>query len=141
MPAVDAPVDDADDVYRLVKVDDCNAVDGRWEFQSNAFDNATPFHDGERNDEMSVVLGDTLSALDRAPENLPAESPFPGDPERWGVARLNAGFLRSQMQEILRTPTEDEPAHGDVRGSKNSGCRKRLKKHARWVVEPQIVPE
>jgi len=135
-------VDDDGDVYRLVKVDACQAVDGRWEFQSSAFDNSTPLHDAERDDEMSVVLEDTLSALDRVPENLPVETPCPGDPELWGVARLNVGFLRNdEEQEILRTPNDDEPAHGDVRGRKNAGRRKRLKKHARWVVEPQVTPE
>jgi hypothetical protein len=128
-------------VYRLVKVDACEAVDGHWEFQSGAFDNATPLNDGERDDEMSVVLGDTLSALGRRPEKLPIETPCSGDPDHWGVAKLNAGFLqKDQAQEIHRTPIEAEPAHGDVRGPKNGRRRKRLKKHATWVVEPQKPP-
>lgn len=128
-------------MYRLVKVSECKAVDGRWEFQSGAFSNSTPIHDGERDDEMSVVLADTLSALDRFPENLPMETPCAGEPEIWGVAKLNAGFLRNdEGQEILRTPEDDEAAHGDVRGPKNPKRRKRLKKHASWVVEPQKAP-
>ncbi|HXB64306.1 MAG TPA: hypothetical protein VNV42_05450 [Solirubrobacteraceae bacterium] len=39
-------------MYWLVKVDAREAVDGHWEFQSGAFDNATPLNDGERDDEM-----------------------------------------------------------------------------------------
>lgn len=137
MPAVDAPVNDGDEVYRLVKVDSCRAVDGRWEFQSSAFDNSSPLHDDERDDEMSVVLQDTLSALERVPERLPIETPVTGGLETWGVARLSAGFLRNQEdQDILRSPNDDEPAHGDVRGTKNPPRRKRLKKNATWVVEP-----
>lgn len=64
-----------------------------------------------------------------------------GDPDHWGVAKLNAGFLqKDQAQEIHRTPIEAESAHGDVRGPKNGRRRKRLKKHATWVVEPQKPP-
>jgi hypothetical protein len=125
-----------------VKVSACRAVDGRWEFQSGAFCNSTPLCDGERDDEMSVVLGDTLSALGRRPESLPVDTHWSGDAELWGVAVLNVGFLRKdEEQEIFRTPEDDEPAHGDVRGQKNPKRRKRLKKHARWVVEPQKSPD
>lgn len=139
LPALDAPVEDDTLVYRLVPVDACDAVDGKWEFQSGAFDNSTPIDESERDDQMSVVLGDTLGALDRIPEQLPVETPCAGEPERWGVAKLNTGFLRGEVsQEILRTPEPEEPAHGDVRGAKNPKRRKKLKRHAEWVVEPQV---
>lgn len=135
-------MEDETDVYRMVPVGSCDVVDGRWAFQSGAFDNSTPEHDGERDDEMSVVLQDTLMALDRVPEDLPQETPCAGDRELWGVAKLNVGFLRDkQEQEIIRSPTNDEPAHGDVRGGKAPARRKRLKKHAEWVVEPAKRPE
>jgi hypothetical protein len=143
LPAIDALIADADEVYRLIKVADCKPVDGKWEFQSLAFSNATPLHDGERDDEMSVVLQDTLAALAREPANLPAEGSFPGGPQRWGVVRLSVGFLRKEksQQEVLRSPNDEEPAHGDVRGGKPPACRKRIKKHATWVVEPQAAAE
>ncbi len=141
MPALDAPVDDETLVYRLISVYACNAVNGRWEFQSGAFSNATPLNEDEPRDDMSVVLGDALAALDRAPARLPVESPLGGDPQLWGVAKLRVGFLRHQEQKILRTPTDDEPAHGDVRGAKNGRRRKALKKHAEWVVQPAKRPE
>ena len=142
LPALDAPVDDGTLVYRLIPVSLCDAVDGRWEFQSWAFDNSTPLEDGERDDEMSVVLGDTLAVLDRLPANLPVETPCKGDPELYGVAKLSVGFLRNEVdQSIHRTPNHEELAHGDVRGGKNPKRRKKLKKHARWVVEPQMPPQ
>jgi hypothetical protein len=113
-------------------------VDGQWEFQSGAFDNATPLNSDESSEDMSVVLGDVLAALRRTPEALPMEAPLcVGNPEEWGVAVLEAAFLRNEeSQEIVRSPLPDEPAHGDVRGKKNTKLRRRLKKHANWVVQP-----
>lgn len=142
IPALEAPIDDEAQVYRLIPVGACDVVDGRWEFQSGAFDNGSPLNDDERDDEMSVVLDDTLQALSRLPERLPVETPCAGDPELWGVAKLNVGFLRNEAQQtVLRSPQDDEPAHGDVRGAKNPRRRKKLKKHAEWVVEPTKRPE
>jgi hypothetical protein len=124
-------------VYRLVPVGACSVVEGQWEFQSGAFDNASPLTDGESPLDMSVVLGDVLASLDRSPKRLPVETPCAGKPELWGVAVLRVGYLRhEESQEILRTPNDDEPAHGDVRGVKNSPRRRRLKKHAEWVIRP-----
>lgn len=142
MPARDTSVDDETLVYRLISVRSCSAVNGQWEFQSGAFSNATPLDEDEPRDDMSVVLGDELEALGRVPARLPVESPLGGGPQLWGVAKLRVGFLRHQeQQEILRTPTDDEPAHGDVRGAKNGKRRKKLKKHAEWVVQPAKRPE
>jgi hypothetical protein len=143
LPAVDTPIADADEVYRLIKVADCKPVDGKWEMQSLAFSNATPFHDGERDDEMSVVLQDTLAALGRVPDQLPTDGPFLGGPHRWGVARLSVAFLRKEkpQQDVVRSAKDEEPAHGDVRGRKPPACRKRIRKHATWVIEPQAIPE
>jgi hypothetical protein len=84
---------------------------------------------------MSVVLGDTLVALDRDPSAL-AERAYPGNAD-WGVAVMAAGCVTQVPEQTLhRTPTESEPAHGDVRGKKNSGRRKRLKKCAEWLIPP-----
>lgn len=129
-------------VYRLVPVGACNVVDGQWEFQSGAFDNASPLYDHESPLDMSVALGDTLESLGRSPERLPVETPCAGEPELWGVAVLQAGYLcKDEEQEILRTPQDDEPAHGDVRGVKNTKRRRRLKKHAEWVIRPAQQPQ
>lgn len=117
----------------------CDGGSGEWEFQSSAFDNATPEDSSESPDDMSIVLGDTLSALNRMPDDLPVDTAWAG--EDWGVAVMVARHLRhEEKQEMRRTPCDDEPAHGDVRGKKNSNRRKRLKQHAQWVVRPAAPP-
>jgi hypothetical protein len=135
LPADDAPVPDPTRIFRLVPTDYCEVGDdGEWVFQSGAFDN----NDG---DDMSVALGDTLEALGRTPDDLP-ERTFPQQPERWGVAVVEAGYLKNdEEQEIRRTPTHEERAHGDVRGRKRGNRRKRIKKHAAWVFPPSAAPE
>ena len=88
---------------------------------------------------MSIVLGDTLAALERRPEDLPDETPWADD--EWGVAVLEAGYVANEEeQEILRTPNGDERAHGDVRGEKKRARRKHLKRRAEWVVPPAAPP-
>jgi hypothetical protein len=129
-------------VYRLIPVGSCSVINGQWEFQSGAFDNASPLDDAESPLDMSVALGDTLKSRGRSPEHLPVETPCAGEPELWGVAVLQVGYLcNEEEQEILRTPQEDEPAHGDVRGVKNTKRRRRLKKHAEWVIRPALQPQ
>lgn len=127
-------------VYRFIPIHFCSFKSGEWEFQSGAFDNARPENDGESKDDMSVVLGDTLASLGRVPEDLPSDTLWAGDD--WGVAVLEASYLKreQQRQEIRRTPTEEELAHGDVRGKKNSACRRRIKAHATWLVRPAAPP-
>jgi hypothetical protein len=67
LPDPNSAVDDEVFVYRLIPVWWCDVIEGKWEFQSGAFDNATPEHEHESPDDMSVVLGDTLAALARSP--------------------------------------------------------------------------
>lgn len=126
-------------VYRLVPTWACDVIDGQWEFQSSAFDNATPQDPNESPDDMSVVLGDTLAALQRAADDLPSFTSWAGD--EWGVAILSVRYLRNdEQQELRRTPQDEEPAHGDVRGKKSPKRRKRLKAHANWLVRPAATP-
>lgn len=130
IPADDVPVGDDVVVYRLVPTTWCDVIEGEWAFQSGAFDNSS----GD-DQAMSVVLGDTLDALTGTPDDLP-------ESEQWGVAALQAAFLRHEEQQDLRRsplPGSQEMrdcAHGDVIGPKNQKRRRRLKKHARWVVPP-----
>lgn len=133
VPADDAPIPDSTPLYRLVPTDHCDRVDGAWVFQSGAFDN-------NDDDDMSIVLDDTLQALGRIPDHLPDRT-FPGEDGRWGVAVIeDAGYLCKDLaQEVWRTPRSEEPAepaHGDVHGSKNSKRRKKIKAKAKWVLEP-----
>jgi hypothetical protein len=133
LPADHAPVPDPTPLYRLVPTDHCDPVDGAWVFQSGAFDN-------NDDDDMSIVLDDTLQALGRIPDDLPDRT-FPGQEGRWGVAVIHdAGYLRNDLeQEVRRTPRAEEPpepAHGDVHGRKNGNRRKKIKARAEWVLEP-----
>ncbi|MBI5103866.1 MAG: hypothetical protein HZB46_02545 [Solirubrobacterales bacterium] len=140
LPADDAPVGDEVLLYRLIPTSWCTVVDGQWEFQSGAFDNASVLHEGEHPDDMSVILSDTLAALGRVPEDLPSTVAWEAE-DRLGVAVLRTSFVRDEEeQEIRRTPTPDERAHGDVRGKKGSRRRKRFKRHAEWVVRPTAPP-
>jgi hypothetical protein len=140
LPAIDAPVADDTYVFRLVPTWSCEVIDGEWEFQSAAFDNSSPEAPGHPADDMSVVLGDTLAVLGRTPETLPSGTPERGG--EWGVAMLRAGYLvHDESQTLVREPTTSEPAHGEVRGKKNSRRRRRLKLHATWVIRPQRTPE
>lgn len=117
----------------------CDVIDDQWEFQSGAFDNSSPEGDDESPDDMSVVIGDTLAVIGRVPQALPDETNWAGD--EWGVAVLQASYVvEHEDQEIRRTPSELEPAHGDVRGKKGQKRRRRLKAHAQWVVRPGIRP-
>ncbi len=117
----------------------CDVIDGQWEFQSSAFDNASPEAEDDCPDDMSIVLGDTLASLNRSPEALPAETPWAD--EQWGVAVLEVGYLRHDEQQTpLRTPEPSELAHGDICGKKAPGRRKRLKKHAEWLSDPPRIP-
>jgi hypothetical protein len=138
--APDPPVGDDVLVYRLVPTHQCDVIEGQWEFQSAAFDNASPEAADDCPDDMSVVLGDTLASLGRSPEALPTDTPWAG--EDYGVAVLRVGYLSDEEQQVvLRTPEDAEPAHGDVCGKKGSKRRKRLKKHASWAVRPAADPK
>jgi hypothetical protein len=134
VPADDAPVEDGVVVYRLVLTTWCDVIDGEWAFQSGAFDNSS----GDDQD-MSVVLGDTLEALHGVPGQLP-------DTIDWGVAALETGFLRhEESQELRRSPIPGslelrDRAHGDVLGPKGQKRRRRLKAHAWWVIPPAAPP-
>ena len=121
---------------RVRPVNQCEVISGEWRFTSSAFDNATPLEAEEHPDDMSVVLGDTLAALSHQPEALPQRRP---ESDLRGVAVLTAGYLTDEEgQELRRTPDleNDEPAHGDVRGKKGPGRRKRIKRNAVWLVPP-----
>lgn len=134
------PVGDDVWLYRLVKVVNCKAAGEKWEFQSTAFANSS--REGHEN-EMSVVLGDSLSALERFPDDLP-HFQYPDDAGEWGVAKLRADCARAvepEKQDVVRSKMNSEPAHGDVVGTKKKQkTRRALKECATWVVEPTVSP-
>jgi hypothetical protein len=126
VPPDDRTVADTTDAYRLVPEYhiDWSENEDRWIVKSSAFQNTS------RTDEMSVVLGDTMAADHRPPEDARRSKPD------WYVVALSAGELRGEQQGIVRDPTVDEPAHGNVIGPKGQTRRRRLARLARWIVDP-----
>ena len=89
---------------------------------------------------MSIVVGDTLTHHQRLPGDLP-EFSYPEEAEQWGVAKVKTEAVRTiNEQKVVRSPEPNEPAHGDVLGTKNTKRRKKFKKLASWVVEPAASP-
>ena len=84
---------------------------------------------------MSVLLGDRMELEGRAPHDALTKYP-----DHFLVA-ITAGDARSQEQEVLRTPVEEEPAHGDVVGKKTRGRRRALCAAAEWLRGPDDLCE
>jgi len=80
--------------------------------------------------EMSVLIEDALREDGRVP--LDALANFPDD----FLIAITVLVARSQSQTVVRSPTEVEPAHGDVIGKKTRGRRREMARRARWVKEP-----
>jgi hypothetical protein len=90
------------------------------------------FADHPNRTPMSVVISSDAASIGRTPADV--LSGFKG----FALAGITAGFVRSQNQGVVRCPTPDEPAHGEVFGSKPRSVMKALAKEAFWVVEPTI---
>src|SRR6478752_1384431 len=71
-----------------------------------------------RQPEMSVVLHDTLLELGQGPQNVVS------DDEPYLVS-LTAAQAREAGQAVCRKPLADDPAHGEVIGSKGSSSRRK----------------
>jgi hypothetical protein len=122
LPADDARVDDETLVYRWVPRDQIVADPkmGRYRPSTNAFHNTTG------TDRMSVLLGDTLAAQHRDPASLP-------DALRT-LGSLATSFVRQDCgQEVNRSPTPTELAHGDVVGSDSKKIRSKMAREAACV--------
>jgi PAS domain-containing protein len=123
----DLTIDDTTLIYRLLNPDfdvAWDEDDGRWIVRSRAFQNSTG------TDRMSVVLGDRMEEDDRPPEDACRTKPD------WYVVSLVARQVRDEEQEIERDSLQEEPAHGNVVGSKPRNRRKRFAEVAEWVVMP-----
>lgn len=81
--------------------------------------------------EMSVAIEDTVRAENREPRDVLASYP-----EDFLVA-LTVGLVEQHEQEVVRSPTADEPAHADVVGKKTRGRRRAFAAAAKWIVGPE----
>jgi hypothetical protein len=123
-------VDDATDLYRRVPPEHYKIGGGGPVIRDGAFKN---FPNPERR-RMSISLSDTLAASGGTPSAL-----LDGYPT-YGLVAIDARSVRAEDQAVERTPTTDDPAHGDVVGDKPASRRKRLAKQARWIVQPPSPP-
>lgn len=113
-------------LYRWVPPNHIRRTDNGVECRDGAFKNF-PNPETLR---MSIVLEDTLRALDREPASV-----LQGRPG-YGLVALTAEQVREAEQRVVRSPTPEEPAHGDVWGTKTPSRRRHFAQLARWVVVP-----
>ena len=52
------------------------------------------------------------------------------------MAGLNVGFVRRQGLGVATQPPTEDPGHLWVFGKKTPSIKRRLAKHARWVIAP-----
>lgn len=84
---------------------------------------------------MSVALSVTLDELG-LPYAAAVES-FEG----YGLLQYEVAWIRSMKLEVERSPTEAEPWHGDVTGTKTGSVRKAFSANAtHWVRKPTSRP-
>lgn len=86
-----------------------------------------------RDPEMSILF---LSIVESTGRKI-TEISLPID---GGLASINADFVRSLGQIIIRDPTTEEPAHGIVYGNKSRSVRRKIREEAVWMVSPSSVP-
>ncbi|MEJ7786390.1 MAG: hypothetical protein WKF96_16425 [Solirubrobacteraceae bacterium] len=126
-PEDDLSVQDPTLLYRWVPPTHIRRTDSGVECRDGAFKN---FPNKETN-RMSVVLQDTLEALDRLPATILADRPG------YGLVAVTAADVRAEKQKVLRSPQSHELAHGDVWGGKTPARRRLLAQKATWVIEPE----
>jgi hypothetical protein len=79
---------------------------------------------------LSVVLEDTLLEGGRQPSDVLSDHP-----DEYLVS-ITAELVREHDQAVVRTPTDEEPAHGEVVGKKTKGRRRAFAAESLWVVPP-----
>lgn len=95
-----------------------------FRISSQAFSNSS---DGSG---MSVWLEDRMLELGLTPDDA-----LVGHENTW-LAEVTAGAMRALDQRVVRTPQNDEPAHGEVLGSKSGKRRGKIRDEASWAIPP-----
>lgn len=75
-----------------------------------------------RDESLSVSLGDELQRIGQTPAFALRAHP------QHSLGSIIAGLAREEQQALVRTPTEDDPSHGEAIGKKPGACRNRLAK-------------
>lgn len=81
--------------------------------------------------DLSVALGDTLEFLGRDPASLLE------DYSEQCLVSFGALIATEAGLDVVRDPTPDEPAHGEVRGKKRKPVMKALASACVWIVPPE----
>jgi hypothetical protein len=79
---------------------------------------------------VSVSIEDRMIELGIGPGDLLEDHPGAF------LAFITAGTARELGKGIVREPTDDDPAHGNLTGPDTSGIRKRLARAAQWEQGP-----
>ena len=79
-----------------------------------------------KRERVSIYLADQLAEASREPVSVLAV--YPGHSLAVSIARK----MREECQEVVRSPTADEPAHGDIVGKKSSACADRISLATGW---------
>jgi hypothetical protein len=116
----DSSIDDATDLFRRIHPEQVVWDDN----ESRLRPTSAAFRDAEMSVHLSDVLAErgllSITVLDDRPQHQ--------------LAAITAGFSRSEEQAVARTPTDEDPAHGDVIGPKSRTRRNRFAKGCRWEV-------
>lgn len=60
----------------------------------------------------------------------------------YGLLRFNVGWIRALQQNLTHSPTEPEPWHGDVVGTKTNGIKKAFVNNGTdWIRRPEMPCE
>ena len=89
-----------------------------------------------KKERVSIYLADKLVEESRQPVSVLAT--YPGHSLAASIART----VREECQEVVRSPRDDEPAHGDIVGKKPTTRAERIALAASWeFVDDEAIPE
>jgi hypothetical protein len=89
-----------------------------------------------KRERVSVYLEDKLTEESREPVSVLA-----GYPDH-SLAASIVRTVRRESQEVVRSPTDAEPAHGDVVGKKSTTCAERIALATSWTsLDFDAIPE
>ena len=54
---------------------------------------------------------------------------------------LTVGFVRGLKLRVATQPPTDDPGHVWVFGKKTAAIKRKLARHAKWVIPPDVVGE
>ena len=57
------------------------------------------------------------------------------------MVRLTVGFVRGLKLGVATKPPTDDPGHVWVFGKKTASIKRKLARHAKWVIPPDVVGE